>query len=63
MTDPNKWGLQRPEQSAEVFLESITNSVRQYDMTLSQEQAFAKVINNRLQVVWGPPVSSSLSIC
>ncbi|KAF9994161.1 hypothetical protein BGZ65_010236, partial [Modicella reniformis] len=57
MEDPNKWGLRRPEQSADVFLESITNSVRQYDMTLSQEQAFTKVINHRLQIIWGPPGS------
>ncbi|KAG0006117.1 Tripartite DNA replication factor [Entomortierella chlamydospora] len=57
MKDPNKWGQQRPEKSADVFLESITNSIRQYDMTLSQEQAFSKVINNRLQVIWGPPGS------
>ncbi|KAF8939847.1 hypothetical protein BGZ58_008579 [Dissophora ornata] len=55
MEDPNKWGEQRPARSADVFLESITNSTRQYDMTLSQEQAFSKVINNRLQVIWGPP--------
>ncbi|KAI8599356.1 hypothetical protein EDD21DRAFT_162185 [Dissophora ornata] len=57
MEDPNKWGEQRPARSADVFLESITNSTRQYDMTLSQEQAFSKVINNRLQVIWGPPGS------
>ncbi|KAF9116301.1 Tripartite DNA replication factor [Mortierella sp. AM989] len=57
MNDPNKWGQQRPDKSGDVFLESITNSQRQYDMTLSQEQAFAKVINNRLQIIWGPPGS------
>ncbi|KAG0305902.1 Tripartite DNA replication factor [Dissophora globulifera] len=57
MMDPNKWGLQRPEKSSEVFLESITNTARQYDMTLSQEQAFTRVINNRLQIIWGPPGS------
>ncbi|KAG0244302.1 Tripartite DNA replication factor [Mortierella sp. GBA43] len=57
MTDPNKWGLKSPAQSADVFLESITGSVRQYDMTISQEQAFARVVNNRLQIIWGPPGS------
>ncbi|KAF9198227.1 Tripartite DNA replication factor [Haplosporangium sp. Z 27] len=57
MRDPNQWGQQSPEKSEDVFLESITNSPRSYDMTLSQEQAFAKVINNRLQVIWGPPGS------
>ncbi|ORZ10042.1 P-loop containing nucleoside triphosphate hydrolase protein [Lobosporangium transversale] len=57
MDDPNKWGLQRPDRRGDVFIESITNGARQYDMTLSQEQAFSKVINNRLQIIWGPPGS------
>ncbi|KAG0365645.1 Tripartite DNA replication factor [Gamsiella multidivaricata] len=57
MRDPNKWGLQRPEQYMDIFLESMTRPARQYDMTISQEQAFSKVINNRMQVIWGPPGS------
>ncbi|KAG0216095.1 Tripartite DNA replication factor [Mortierella sp. GBA30] len=55
--DPNKWGAQTPGGSAEIFLESMTNSVRSYDMTLSQKRAFTRVINRRLQVIWGPPGS------
>ncbi|KAF9583687.1 hypothetical protein BGW38_008857, partial [Lunasporangiospora selenospora] len=57
MVDPNKWGSGQPGQSRDVFLESITNSSRHYDMTLSQDQAFTKVINQRLQIIWGPPGS------
>ncbi|KAK5798768.1 P-loop containing nucleoside triphosphate hydrolase protein [Linnemannia elongata] len=57
LSDPNKWGEQRPDKSADVFLESITNTTRRYDMTISQEQAFTRVINNRLQIIWGPPGS------
>ncbi|KAF9425134.1 Tripartite DNA replication factor [Entomortierella beljakovae] len=57
MKDPNKWGQQRPCRSDDVFMESITSSARQYDMTFSQEQAFSKVITNQLQVIWGPPGS------
>lgn len=30
-------------------------------MTISQEQAFTRVISNRLQIIWGPPVSPLLS--
>ncbi|KAG0266008.1 hypothetical protein BG011_003658 [Mortierella polycephala] len=57
MADPNKWGQQRPEGSAEIFVESFTNPARRYDMTLSQEQAFTKIVNNQLQIIWGPPGS------
>ncbi|KAF9547215.1 Tripartite DNA replication factor [Mortierella hygrophila] len=57
LTNPNMWGEQRPDKSADVFLESITNSTRRYDMTISQEQAFTRVISNRLQIIWGPPGS------
>ncbi|KAI1317207.1 Tripartite DNA replication factor [Mortierella claussenii] len=55
--DPNRWGLQRPDKTSDVFIESIGGSARRYDMTLSQEKAFSKVITNRLQVIWGPPGS------
>ncbi|KAF9987191.1 Tripartite DNA replication factor [Mortierella antarctica] len=57
LEDPNKWGLQSPDGSADIFLESITNPSRSYDMTASQDQAFTRVVNNRLQVIWGPPGS------
>ncbi|KAG0331072.1 Tripartite DNA replication factor, partial [Podila humilis] len=57
IADPNKWGLQKPSYSDDVFLESILGSARQYDMTASQDQAFAKVIRQRMQIIWGPPGS------
>ncbi|KAG0278089.1 Tripartite DNA replication factor [Linnemannia exigua] len=57
LLNPNRWGEQRPDKSADVFLESITNTTRRYDMTISQEQAFTRVISNRLQIIWGPPGS------
>ncbi|KAF9132533.1 Tripartite DNA replication factor [Mortierella sp. 14UC] len=57
LSNPNKWGEERPDRSADVFLESITNTTRRYDMTISQEQAFTRVISHRLQIIWGPPGS------
>ncbi|KAG0375559.1 Tripartite DNA replication factor [Mortierella sp. AD032] len=57
LSNPNIWGEQRPDKSADVFLESITNTTRRYDMTISQEQAFTRVISTRLQIIWGPPGS------
>ncbi|KAF9092872.1 Tripartite DNA replication factor [Mortierella sp. AD031] len=57
ISNPNKWGEERPDKTADVFLESIANSTRRYDMTISQEQAFTRVIGNRLQIIWGPPGS------
>ncbi|KAF9559762.1 Tripartite DNA replication factor [Mortierella alpina] len=57
LEDPNKWGLQSPDGSDDIFAESLTNPSRSYDMTASQHQAFTKVVNNRLQVIWGPPGS------
>ncbi|KAG0032942.1 hypothetical protein BGZ81_009718 [Podila clonocystis] len=57
IADPNKWGLESPKFSNDVFLESILGSARQYDMTSSQSQAFARVIRQRLNIIWGPPGS------
>ncbi|KAF9933357.1 Tripartite DNA replication factor [Linnemannia zychae] len=57
ISNPNKWGEQRPDKNSDIFMESINKAARQYDMTISQEQAFGRVINNRLQIIWGPPGS------
>ncbi|KAF9430698.1 Tripartite DNA replication factor [Podila epigama] len=57
VSNPNKWGLQCPTNSKDVFLESIMSSARHYDMTISQDQAFSKVIQQHLQIIWGPPGS------
>ncbi|KAG0084790.1 Tripartite DNA replication factor [Podila epicladia] len=57
IADPNKWGLESPKFSNDVFLESILGSARQYDMTRSQDQAFGNVIRQRLNIIWGPPGS------
>ncbi|KAF9023518.1 Tripartite DNA replication factor [Haplosporangium bisporale] len=57
ITDPNKWGLESPKFSNDVFLESILSSTRQYDMTTSQDHAFTRVIRQRMNIIWGPPGS------
>ncbi|KAF9301843.1 Tripartite DNA replication factor [Mortierella antarctica] len=57
IADPNKWGLESPKFSNDVFLESILGSARQYDMTRSQDQSFGNVIRQRLNIIWGPPGS------
>ncbi|KAG0338706.1 hypothetical protein BG000_003518 [Podila horticola] len=57
IADSNKWGLESPKFSDDVFFESILGSARQYDMTSSQDQAFARVIRQRMNIIWGPPGS------